>query len=155
MNAMKIQSSVIDCFDAEYAFLSNFYEHDFEYKGLTYKSGEHAFQAAKCLNPSEAKWVYSAPTPGIAKRRGRQIALRSDWEQIKDSIMYELVSAKFAAPELAEKLLATGDAELIEGNYWHDNCWGVCSCGTSRCQNKHGENRLGKILMKVRSELLK
>lgn len=52
---------------------------------------------------------------------------------------------------LKKKLLETGDAELIEGNYWHDNTWGQCYC--PRCKNKIGENHLGKLLMKIRESL--
>lgn len=146
-------NKVIDCFDADYAFLSNFYEHKFNYNAQTFATSEHAFQAAKCVNVSEAEWVRAANTPGVAKRRGRQISLRDDWELVKDQIMYDILIAKFSDPELRAKLIATGDAELIEGNNWHDNYWGVCSCGTSRCLNKTGKNMLGKTLMRIRSEL--
>lgn len=65
--------------------------------------------------------------------------------------MLDVVRAKFSLPENAEKLLATGDAELIEGNYHHDNLWGSCMC--EKCKTKTGQNRLGRILMQVREEL--
>jgi predicted NAD-dependent protein-ADP-ribosyltransferase YbiA (DUF1768 family) len=65
--------------------------------------------------------------------------------------MLQGLRLKFAIPELAEKLLATGDAELIEGTTWHDNTWGNCSC--PQCENIPGENRLGKLLMQVREEI--
>ena len=69
-----------------------------------------------------------------------------DWEEVKDQIMYEICLAKFTQnEELKEKLLATGNEELVEGNTWHDTYWGVC--------NRRGKNKLGKILMRVRSEL--
>ena len=146
-------NKVIDCFDDEYAFLSNFYEHKFSYNAQTFATSEHAFQAAKCVNASEAEWIRAANTPGIAKRRGRQVSLRGDWELVKDQIMYDILIAKFSDPELKAKLIATGDAELVEGNNWHDNYWGVCSCGTVRCADKIGRNMLGKTLMRIRSEL--
>ena len=84
--------------------------------------------------------------PNKAKAKGRNVILRSDWEQIKNKIMYEVCYAKFTQnPELKEKLLLTGDEELIEGNTWHDTYWGVC--------NRRGKNKLGKILMRIREEL--
>lgn len=49
--------------------------------------------------------------------------------------------------EIKEKLLEAGDAELIEGNYWHDCYWGVCE--------EQGKNKLEKILMKICEELRK
>ncbi|MGX8680786.1 MAG: NADAR family protein, partial [bacterium] len=84
----------------------------------------------------------------IAKKKGRRVLLRDDWEQVKDRIMEEIVLAKFQQnPELKAQLLATGDAMLEEGNQWHDDYWGV-DLRTGR-----GQNRLGRILMKVRLEL--
>lgn len=80
------------------------------------------------------------------KRLGRRVKLRPDWESIKDQVMYEVCKAKFSQnTDLRDKLVATGDAELVEGNTWGDKIWGIC--------NGQGENRLGKILMKVRTEL--
>jgi ribA/ribD-fused uncharacterized protein len=72
--------------------------------------------------------------------------MRPDWEQVKILIMTSLVRDKFTRhQDLKEQLLATGDAELIEGNWWGDTFWGVCK--------GKGENHLGKVLMKVREEL--
>lgn len=74
--------------------------------------------------------------------------LRPDWEEVKDDVMYTVCKAKFLQnPGLLKKLLDTGDAELIEGNTWNDQIWGVC--------NGSGENRLGKILMRIRDEAAK
>ena len=80
-----------------------------------------------------------------AKRAGRSLHLREDWEVVKDSIMEEFIYQKFSKKEFKDKLLATGLATLIEGNTWNDTYWGVC--------NGAGFNRLGKILMKVRGAL--
>ena len=52
---------------------------------------------------------------------------------------------KFNIPELKQKLLETGNTELVEGNTWGDTFWGV--------YNVEGENILGRLLMKVREEL--
>ena len=139
-------NTVIDSFDKEYSFLSNFYEAPVEWEGITYPSNEHAFQAAKVINPVKRMEIAAAATPGQAKRMGRSVNLRHDWEQVKYNVMLDIVLAKFHQhSDLAEALLDTGDAELIEGNWWNDTTWGVC--------NGVGTNWLGKILMSVRAQL--
>ena len=136
----------IDCFDGEYAFLSNFYDSPIEKDGIVYPTNEHFFQAMKTLDDEERKRIAAAETPGKAKRMGRSVKLRPDWEQSKIQIMKEGLTLKFLChKDLAEKLVATGDVWLIEGNWWGDTCWGVCK-GV-------GENNLGKLLMKIRGEL--
>jgi hypothetical protein len=137
--------TTINDFDGEFRFLSNFFPAEVEFGGHLYPSTEHAFQAAKTLSEAERSEIRSAPTPGKAKRLGRRVTLRTDWEAVKVQIMQTLVEKKFADRELKEKLLATGDAELIEGNTWGDCWWGV-DANTGK-----GENHLGKILMEVRS----
>lgn len=138
----------INDFHAEgYEFLSNFYKAPVTYKGLTYQSVEAAFQAQKVLNDEE-KLPFTTASPGQAKRLGRTVDLRCDWEFVKVNLMLEIVRAKFRQnSDLAEKLLATGNAMLVEGNRWHDTFWGV------DLRNGKGENYLGKILMCVRKEL--
>lgn len=137
---------IIDRFDGEYRFLSNFWKHPVTYGDATYPNNEAAFQAAKCVDPAQKKMFETMEDPGDAKRAGRRVALRPDWEEIKISVMDAIVRAKFApGTELAAKLLATGDAELIEGNVWNDTFWGVC--------RRKGRNELGKILMAVRRDL--
>lgn len=136
---------MIDKFNGKYDFLSNFYVAPVTYNGLTFQSNEAAFQAQKTLNEGQRR-KFTRMAPNKAKAKGRNVILRSDWEQIKNKIMYEVCYAKFTQnPELKEKLLATGDEELVEGNTWHDTYWGVC--------NRRGKNKLGKILMRVREEL--
>ena len=136
-------------FDGKYAFLSNFYDSPVKYKGDLYANNEAAFQAAKCINPDDKiPFFYPCP-PNVAKRMGRQTKLRPDWEKVKYGIMEEIVYEKFKQNSgLRKKLLETGDAELVEGNHWHDNVWGNCTCWA--CVEHKGANRLGKILMKVR-----
>ena len=143
---------MINEFKGKYYFLSNFYETPIVYDGLTYQNNEAAFQAAKTTSYEEReKFTYLIPSE--AKRLGRKVALRSDWEEVKDKIMYEICKAKFSQwANLKHLLLETGDTYLEEGTTgWHDNIWGNCNC--EKCKNIPGENRLGKILMKVREEL--
>ena len=136
----------ITCFRGEYEYLSNFYEASVEYDGFTYGSNEAAFQAQKCKTREE-KVSFTHMRPGMAKREGRKVALRSDWEEVKLGIMEELVRAKFHQhQDLAQKLVATKDRKIEERNTWHDLFWGVDD------QTGQGENHLGKILMKIRKE---
>lgn len=143
---------MIDFFDGEYAFLSNFYNASCIFEEKLYPTVEHAFQAAKSLDHAERDWIAAAGSPGLAKRLGRRINLRPDWEKIKFDVMEECLRSKFADPVLKQKLLATGDEELVEGNYWHDNTYGNCSC--EKCKDIVGRNMLGNILMKLRTEFM-
>lgn len=137
---------VIDSFTGYYDFLSNFYpakvtlDDDITYN--IYPSIEHAYQAAKSLNPKDREFVRLANTAAIAKKRGRSLAVRDDWEDIKLDVMRKLIAIKFDLNELGYKLILTGDALLIEGNWWGDTYWGVC--------RSVGQNHLGKLLMQRR-----
>ena len=136
---------MIDRFDGEYAFLSNYSASPFRINYVLFPTMEHYFQANKADNQNDYLHIAYAPTPGEAKRLGRKIQLRPDWEEIKDNVMLTGLRKKFANPELRNLLLATGDEELVEGNYWGDTYWGVC--------NGVGQNKLGKLLMQVREEI--
>jgi ribA/ribD-fused uncharacterized protein len=145
---------LINCFDGEFAFLSNFYESSFEdpETGITFPTMEHFFQAMKADNMQDRLAIAAAPTPGKAKRLGRQCALRGDWEKVKEQVMEDGLRLKFADPELRKMLISTHPHELVEGTTWHDNEWGNCSC--EQCKNILGKNKLGKILMKLRAEFM-
>lgn len=107
---------VIDSFKGKYFFLSNFYESPVIYEGITYLNNEAAFQAQKTLTNKE-RLAFSMLNPSQAKKLGRSVSLRPDWEDIKIDIMYNICKAKFTQNEtLKTKLLKTGDATLIEGN---------------------------------------
>lgn len=135
----------INSFRDEYYFLSNFYECPVTYNGLTYKNNEAAFQAQKCITMNE-RFKFINLNASEAKKLGRRVVLRKDWEDIKIKVMTAIVKAKFEQNEdLQKKLLATEDAYLEEGNTWGDRIWGTV--------NGVGANNLGKILMNVRKEL--
>lgn len=136
---------MINRFDGEYSFLSNFELSPFTVNGIVFPTMEHYFQAMKAINQEDLLEIAKASTPGKAKRLGRKVKIRPDWEYVKKDIMLEGLRKKFAIPELRQKLLDTGDAYLEEGNTWGDRCWGVC--------NGVGENNLGKLLMRVREEI--
>lgn len=142
----------IVAFREENRFLSNFYQSPVTYGGLVYPNAEAAFQAQKCEKEEDKVKYTLVKNPVVAKRMGKKEPnLPADWRQISYGIMLQIVRAKFAVPALREKLLATGTAELVEGNNHHDNLWGDCFC--PRCASKPGQNRLGRILMQVREEL--
>ncbi len=134
---------MIDNFrEKEFRFLSNFYLVQLLMPdGIVYPSAEHAYQAAKTLDHQIRKEI-TYMTAGQAKRTGRNIIIRPNWDNIKISIMWKILCVKFANPELYAKLKATQPHILIENNTWNDTFWGVC--------RSKGENNLGKLLMKLR-----
>jgi ribA/ribD-fused uncharacterized protein len=134
----------IERFAGQYNFLSNFEKCAVEYEGVVYQSVEAAYQAAKTLD-HDARVPFETYAPGEAKKAGKKLELRPNWETLRFDVMYQLVKQKFSFEPHRSKLLDTGDAELIEGNYWMDRVWGV--------YRGFGENHLGKILMRVRKEL--
>jgi len=142
---------MINEFKGKYFFLSNFYTAPVMYEGLLYQNNESAFQSAKVLDIEKRK-QFCTKDPSTAKKKGRNVTLRYDWEKVKDKVMEDCVRDKFTRNEdLKKRLIETGKKELIEGNYWHDNIWGNCYC--NKCKNIVGKNMLGEIIMKVRAEL--
>jgi hypothetical protein len=139
---------MIDRFSGSYDWLSNFYEAQVMFDGMHYRTAEHAFQAQKTFDKKVKKCIRDLLQPSQAKSFGRTIRLRPDWEMVKRQIMFDVAWKKFSCnPTLLDKLLKTEGDELIEGNAHGDQYWGVDGYGI-------GENWLGKILMKVRSEIM-
>lgn len=137
---------MINRFIDEYEFLSNFYPSPiYDNAGKEYPTVEHYFQAMKTFNLQKRELIRLAESPGKAKRIGRLVQLREDWEDRKLDIMEKALIQKFQIPQLREKLLATGKEELIESNFWNDTYWGVCK--------GEGENHLGKLLMSIREKI--
>ena len=137
---------VIDEFRGDYEFLSNMFECPVKYGNMMFKSSEAAYQSAKFIDP-EFKKKFARLTGYEAKRLAQQhkSEIRSDWYVINLDVMYEVDHDKFwRNGSLRNKLLATGNKELIEGNNWKDKFWGV--------YKGKGENNLGKIHMRVRTE---
>jgi len=135
---------VIDSFRGDFGFLSNFHEASIWIDGDRYPSVEHAYQAAKAVDPVSRKMIREAARPGDAKKLGKCVQLPVDWDTKKVDLMRRFVREKFKNPLLRAMLVATEDATLIEGNTWNDTFWGVC--------RGRGQNWLGKILMEVREE---
>ena len=141
-------NDAITSFTKQNSFLSNFYGCDvLAPDGLMYPSVEHAFQAAKTSDIKIKHAFQVCPTAAEVKREGRRIQLVEHWDSNRIGIMYMLVKDKFTRnEELKAKLIATGDAYLEEGNYHGDTFWGTVK--------GNGQNNLGKILMKVRGEII-
>jgi len=113
--------------------------------GKLYVTNEHFFQSARAKALKDSEEIRKASTPAKAKRLGRSVVIRPDWEYIKLDVMYLGLRLKFSHTNLKKQLLSTQEALLIEGNKWGDTYWGVC-CG-------EGQNQLGLLLMRLREEL--
>jgi ribA/ribD-fused uncharacterized protein len=143
---ISVKSSPITSFNGPYRFLSNFYLVSVSFDGELYPSVEHAYQAAKTTNPAIRIEIMNTKSPTEARAIGKKLQVREDWDDIKLDVMKELVKEKFHNNRyMATALKDTGDAELIEGNWWGDRFWGVC--------RGQGLNHLGRILMEVRNEI--
>mgnify|MGYP004672821425 CR=1 FL=1 len=127
-------------FRDKYYFLSNMFPCNILYNGINYKSVESAFQAQK--DPSRINEFINLDG-FAAKKLGRKVTLRKDWETIKLSIMEDLLRVKFSDKTLHDQLLAVTEP-IVEDNTWHDTFWGIC--------NGKGENNLGKLLEKIKNE---
>lgn len=140
----------ITSFRGRYGFLSNYWEAPVNMDGVVYPSVENAYQAAKTLDDA-ARVPFQTMTSAKSKQAGKKLAMRPDWDTVKFEVMDHLVHQKFTEhKDLRDRLLATGDEPIVEGNHWHDNIWGSCTC--DRCGDV-GANHLGKLLMKIRDEL--
>lgn len=154
----KVTDTHIYGFFDKHKFLSNFYEAFVYFEGMVFPSNESAYQAAKATDINTRAW-FATMNPSQAKRNGRSIVLREDWlkqldnpdpegliTQFRDQVMWDINWDKFTRhADLKEKLLATGDLVLEETNWWKDDYWGV--------YKEEGLNKLGRILMKIRSKL--
>ncbi|MDX3854214.1 GTP cyclohydrolase II [Streptomyces sp. AK02-01A] len=136
--------SVIDRFVGPWEFLSNYSPAPVHLDNRPYPTVEHAYQAAKTTDEQIRVRIATTPGPDEAKSLGRRNANRADWEEAKVAVMRTLVEEKFRAPDLRERLIGTGSAQLIEGNDWGDRFWGVC--------DGQGQNTMGLILMAVREQ---
>lgn len=128
-------------------FLSNFYPSTIILNGKKYPTVEHAYQSSKTLDVETIDLIRRSSTPGDAKKLGRAVILRKDWNDVKLDIMRNLIYKKFENPFLRHMLLQTRNHELINENRWNDKFFGVT--------NGVGENWLGKILQEVRLQAQK
>ena len=153
-NYFKVDEKTVFGFFEDFRFLSNYEECAVEYNGVAWRSSEHAYMVGKCKDVScsffDCKNInqINHMTCHEVRKWGQTVALRDDWEQIKRAVMLQINLDKYVRnPELREKLIATGDRELVESNHWGDSYWGW------DIKNGSGQNHLGKILMMVRGIL--
>lgn len=141
---------IINKFDGDFGFLSNFSPHSFrDGNGVLWRTNEHYYQAMKTIDMVERGKIWSAATPGMAKKIGQNVTMRSHWENLSVGCMYDGIEMKFRQnTDIQDLLKSTKDYQLIEGNNWHDNIWGDCHC--SKCKNIIGKNLLGQVLMLIR-----
>lgn len=161
---------MINHFRGEYGFLSNMYNAPIIYEGIKWENTETAFMWEKCRlceveikeeDKAEKFWEIGdivpwtqfcmLMPPNIVKKKSREVELRPDWNEIKLKIMYDVLVLKFTSEPFREKLLATGDQNIVEGNYWNDKFWGVDLKETPN----EGENWLGRLIMDIRNKLQK
>lgn len=136
--------------DARFPF-SNFQLSTVYLDGEACRTVEHAFQAAKTFDPAERASVIGAKSPGEAKRRGRKVTLRADWDEVKGGLMLGLLRQKFAPGTENARMLLAFEGSIVEYTIWHDQYWGVCTC---RKHKGNGLNQLGRLLTALRLELL-
>ncbi len=139
----------ITTFRDEHSWLSNMADCEIKYGDLVFKSTEAFYQAMKTTD-KDIRALFTKYDGQTSKREGRKLSLRSDWEIVKDDVMKFALSKKFSKEPFKSLLLSTGDVDIIEGNYWHDNYFGSCSC--AKCGNR-GLNKLGKMIMEIRNNL--
>lgn len=136
--------NIIKEFRGEYYFLSNFYPINIKIGDNTYSSVEAAYQAMKCKTKDERK-QFVGISAVQAKRLGKKIPLRRDWEREKFRVMNHLLEIKFSDKHLSKRLKETGGAFITHENYWKDTYWGV--------YNGKGKDMLGKLLMEIREDV--
>jgi N-glycosidase YbiA len=127
--------------------LSNFYESNFRIGTFIYPTVEHYYQSQKSNDSYERMDILMADTPKEAKEMGKYIEdIKENWDDKKLIYMWKGLYAKFTQNHHLKKyLLDTKDVELVE-NSPVDSYWG-------RGKNWDGENKLGKMLMKLREEI--
>ena len=135
-------------FQGDYRWLSNFAYVNVVLDGITYRSVEHAYMAAKSFDKEWRKFCQQTERAGEVKKASRKIQLREDWEDVKLSIMEDLLRQKFNTPKYKALLKSTGNVHIQEGNMWGDKFWGVC------LKTNIGHNHLGKLIMKIREEIM-
>ncbi|MEM1425573.1 MAG: NADAR family protein, partial [Cyanobacteria bacterium P01_H01_bin.130] len=134
-----------------YGCFSNFSPHWVDLKGDYWPTSEHFYQAQKFVgSPDEAliTKIRRAATPAKAAALGRDPnhRMRSDWDHVKQGVMYQVVREKFRRHrDIQDVLLGTGEERLIEDSPT-DYYWGCGATGD-------GQNHLGRILMAIREEL--
>ena len=135
-----------------YGVFSNLYRRSIVFEGEVYATNEHAYQAGKARKPAVRRWLMDAPSPALLAMAAHGLYywdIAPGWSAGKFDRMRTVLRAKFTQHEdLGSVLLSTGEARLVEA--------GTVDNGVNRLWgevNGVGQNMLGKMLMKLRSEL--
>ena len=134
--------------DQPWGEFSNFSQHSIFINGINWLTVEHYYQAQKFIDPELKEKIRLSKTPTLAKTIAAEMKnlRRDDWVEIKENVMLKALRGKFSQhPELAELLLSTCPKRLVESTS-NDAFWGESPDGI-------GQNRLGELLMLVRTEL--
>ena len=134
-------------FQKEYRWLSNFVPVKIQIEDIFYTSVEHAYQSAKTDDTDWKEYCRLEDNPTIVKRQSKNVILRKDWETVKDLIMMELLRQKYSQEPYRQLLLDTKNEQIQEGNWWGDDYWGI------DLRTGKGQNKLGKMIMKIRTEI--
>jgi len=141
-------------YEQDYYVLSNFSAFNLRWNDRTFPTSEHAYHWAKFPQETrdatgiyvrDAIWGAASAHEAFKLAEKWRLLRRPDWDDVKVSVMLDILRAKAAQHEyVRRKLLATGDRELIEDS-WRDDFWGWGP-------NRDGQNQLGKLWMQVRAE---
>lgn len=143
-------NTFIGFYPREFYCLDNFSSFKVNYKGVLYNSAEEAYQAQKFIDTSPEIYNYIVNT--LSAHAAQEIAhehkklQRSDWDDVKLTIMEEILISKVKQhPYVIKKLMQTKDYLIVEDSTY-DSYWG--------CEiDRNGENQLGKLWMKIREQL--
>ena len=147
---MEKMDEVIGFYPREFYPFDNFSSFKVEWNGYLFSSVEEAYQAASFMGSDEelVEKIKKSHSADEAQRiayanRDRR---REDWDDVKISIMEELLRLKIEQnPYVKKKLLQTEDYMIVEDSP-KDDFWGWGP-------NRNGQNNLGKLWMKLREEL--
>jgi ribA/ribD-fused uncharacterized protein len=145
---MTKEQGAISFYEAEYYMFSNFASFAVKYNGLLFPISEHAYQAAKFEDKEVIDLIHSSLSAHDSKKvaRAHKEKMNPAWDSIKVSVMEDIIRSKISMhPYIKEKLLETGDQEIIEDS--------PKDSFSGRGQDFKGRNELGKVWMKIRAEL--
>lgn len=134
-------------YEQEFYPLSNFSAFAVEWRGRVWPTSEHAYHSEKFVDQADKEIIYECRSAHDAfKNAQMMIVTTPNWKEIREVIMYGILTAKLSQhPYVRKKLMETGERELIE-NSWRDDFWGWG-------ENREGQNALGKLWMRIRTEM--
>jgi ribA/ribD-fused uncharacterized protein len=147
---------------AEFKEFSADFDAPMQVDGITFPTVQHYLQwsKAKQFGDAEAQAkIMKTASPKSVKTYGDKVknAKEDEWAEKRDQVMAIALKAKFMQhPELKAKLLSTNDRPIGEANA-RDKYWGI-GTGADTAKAKipskwPGKNRLGQLLMDLRTEL--